>query len=270
MDLATYRDSRKFPLGSISGGGNDFIVIAGPCSIESHAQLSEIAEGVKHAGAAALRGGIFKMRSHPDSFQGLGSEAFEIACRVRDETGMAVVSEVTDPSQIGSLVEVVDVLQVGARNMHNTELLKALGRAGKPVLLKRALSGYLSELLWAAEYLIRSGNPDVILCERGIRTYERAMRNTLDLAAVPYLKARSDLPVIVDPSHATGMRELVAPMCLAAAAAGADGLLIEVHSRPETAVSDPDQAMDIDEFSRMMRDLRRVLAAVDRPLRTLD
>lgn len=182
---------------------------------------------------------------------------------------MVIVSEITDPGQLESLVEVVDVLQVGARNMHNTELLKALGRAGKPVLLKRALSGYLSELLWASEYVIRAGNPDIILCERGIRTYERAMRNTLDLAAVPYLKARSDLPVVVDPSHATGMSELVAPMCLAAAAAGADGLLIEVHSRPETAASDGEQALELEGFSQLMNDLRRILSALERPLQTV-
>lgn len=268
MIAAPYRKSRNISFGSTSVGGEKFTVIAGPCSIESYDQFLEVAKGVKRSGAAALRGGIFKMRSHPDSFQGLGAEAFEIAQRVRRETGMAVVTEITDSSQLATLGEVVDVFQVGARNMHNTELLRALGRAGKPVLLKRALSGYLSELLWAAEYVIRAGNPEVILCERGIRTYERAMRNTLDLAAVPYLKARSELPVIVDPSHATGMSELVAPMCLAAAAAGADGLLVEVHARPEVAASDAEQALDLENFGRMMSGLKRVLSAVDRSLET--
>ena len=269
MDLPSkhFRNvSKKIPVGPGFIGGEAFSVIAGPCSVESYAQLSEIAQGVKEAGACMLRGGIYKMRTRPDSFQGLGRDAFEIAKQIRRETGLAMVSEVTDPSQIELLVDVVDVLQVGARNMHNTELLKALGKAGKPILLKRGLSAYLDELLSAAEYIVRSGNDQVILSVRGVRSFEPATRNTLDLAAVPYLKSRSRLPVLVDPSHGTGVSLLVPSMCLAAAAAGADGLLIEVHDRPEVAVSDGFQALDLKTFGAMMKSLARILEAMDRPL----
>ncbi len=281
MQSTPYRISREISLGtgatssgmanpmSSAIGGKKFTVIAGPCSIESLAQLYEIAESVKKSGASALRGGIYKMRTSPDSFQGLGPEAYEIVSQVTRKIGLPMVSEITDASQMAAMGEVVDVFQVGARNMHNTELLKALGSAGKPVLLKRGLSAYLDELLAAAEYIVRAGNPDVILCERGIRSFERATRNTLDLSAVPYLKARTELPVIVDPSHATGVAALVPAMCLAAAAAGADGLLIEVHGRPAEAISDGYQALDLATFDSMMNGLKRVLGAVERPLRTV-
>jgi 3-deoxy-7-phosphoheptulonate synthase len=243
--------------------------LAGPCAIESQAQFLEIAQVVKAAGAAALRGGIFKMRTRPDAFQGLGSEAYDIVLKVCRETGMPMISEVTDPRQIPVMGEVVDAFQVGARNMHNFELLKELGRQPKPVVLKRGLSAYLDEWLNAAEYITREGNPNVIFCERGIRSYERSTRNTLDLSAVPYLKSKTDLPVLVDPSHGTGVRSLVAPMALAAAAAGADGLLIEVHTDPDKAASDGHQALNALAFTEMMTALRRVLGALDRPLRTL-
>jgi 3-deoxy-7-phosphoheptulonate synthase len=243
-------------------------VIAGPCSIESYAQFSETAQAVKKAGAAALRGGIFKMRTKADSFQGLGGEAFEIVKRVTQETGMPMVSEITDPRQVGALSEVVDAFQVGSRNMHNYELLKELGRQKKPVVLKRGFTAYLDEWISAAEYIEREGNSNIVFCERGIRTFERSTRNTLDLSAVPYIKQRCDFPILIDPSHATGVTELVPSMGLAAVAAGADGLLVEVHPRPENAASDGDQALDFEVFAKMMSSVEKILGALDRPIRT--
>lgn len=265
--VSSYVKSREIPLGSTAVGGDGFLVIAGPCAIESYEQFLETANGVRAAGASALRGGIFKMRTRPDAFQGLGVEAFDIVRRVVRETGMPMISEVTDPRQIQEMGDFLDAFQVGARNMHNFELLKELGRQPKPVLLKRGLSAYLDEWLAAAEYITREGNPNVIFCERGIRSFERATRNTLDLSAVPYLKERSNLPVLVDPSHGTGVRNLIPPMSLAAAAAGADGLLIEVHPEPKKAASDGHQALDLELFQSTMNGLRRILSAVDRPLR---
>ena len=245
---------------------SNFGLIIGPCAIESYSRLSEVAERAVAWGVSALRGGIYKLRTHPDSFQGLRSEAFEIVLKVKAESGLPFISEVTDPRQIEDLLEVVDAFQVGARNMHNYELLKELGRTRKPILLKRGFSAYLDEFLLASEYILREGNSRVILCERGIRTFEPTMRNTLDLASIPYLKKKSGLPVYVDPSHATGKSEYVSPMCWAAAAAGADGLLIEVHPDPKTSVSDPEQALDFKTFESMLGQLKKILATQDRTI----
>ncbi len=242
-----------------------FSLIAGPCSIESYEIFRKIALEVKQSGATALRGGIFKMRTHSQAFQGLGEEAIEIAKTVKKEVGLPLISEITGPRQVELLSDVVDIFQVGARNMHNYELLKELGQLRKPVLLKRGLAAYLEEFLAASEYILRAGNQQVILCERGIRTFERSTRNTLDLSAVPFLQKRSGLPVIVDPSHGTGMRELVAPMCWAAAAAGADGIMVEVHPNPKEALSDGEQALTLEDFKLMVPRLARVLHAVDGP-----
>ena len=242
-----------------------FSLIAGPCSIESYEMFRLVANTVKRHGATALRGGIFKMRTRQETFQGLGAEAIEIVRKVKEEVNLPFVSEVTDPRQIRLLSEVVDVYQVGARNMHNYELLKELGKTQKPVLLKRGFAAYLDEFLAASEYILKAGNSQVILCERGIRTFERSTRNTLDLSAVPYLQKRSGLPVIVDPSHATGLRELVSPMCWAAAAAGADGIMVEVHPHPEDALSDKEQALTFEDFQTMVPRLSKVLRAVEGP-----
>jgi 3-deoxy-7-phosphoheptulonate synthase len=242
-----------------------FSVIAGPCSIESYEIFRRVAVEVKRNGATALRGGIFKMRTRSDAFQGLGGEAIEIVRQVKQEVNLPFISEITDPRQIELLSEVVDVFQVGARNMHNYELLKELGKLRKPVLLKRGLAAYLDEFLSASEYLLREGNSHIILCERGIRTFERSTRNTLDLSAVPYLQKRSGLPVIVDPSHGTGIRDLVPPMCWAAAAAGADGIIVEVHPNPTQALSDGEQALTLEDFQQMIPRLSKVLRAVDGP-----
>lgn len=247
-------------------GGGDFVVIAGPCSIESREQFLETAQSVQASGATLLRGGIFKMRTQPSSFQGLGEAAYPIAQDIKTRLGMPLVSEITDPRQIGPMSEVVDCFQVGARSMHNYELLKELGRAGKPVLVKRGFAALIEEWVAAAEYIRRAGNPNVVLCERGIRTFEKTLRNTLDLGAVAWAKANTDLPVVVDPSHGTGIRELIGPMSLAAAAVGADGLLIEVHPRPSEALSDGPQALTPPDFAQLMQNLERVLAATGRRL----
>ena len=253
---------------SVSANSRRFYLIAGPCSVESYDSFHQVAVDVKKQGATALRGGIFKMRSSFDTFQGLGPEAIEIVREVKKEVNLPFVSEITDPRQIDLLSEVVDIFQVGARNMHNYELLKELGKIKRPVLLKRGMSAYLDEFLLASEYILKSGNSQVILCERGIRTFERSTRNTLDLSAVPYLQKRSHCPIVVDPSHGTGIRELVSPMCWAAAAAGADGVMVEVHARPTEALSDGDQALTLDDFAQMVPRLARVLIAVDGPTLT--
>ncbi len=244
---------------------SSFSFIAGPCSVESYEIFRKVALNVKKVGASALRGGIYKMRTHAHAFQGLGSEAIAIVQAVKKEVELPFISEITDPRQLESLDEVVDVFQVGARNMHNYELLKELGKTRKPILLKRGLSAYLDEFLAASEYILKAGNSKVILCERGIRTFERSTRNTLDLSAVPYLKQRSSLPVIVDPSHATGRRDLVVPMCWAAAAAGADGIIVEIHPEPSQALSDGDQALTLEDLHTMIPRLNKILEAMDRP-----
>lgn len=233
--------------------GRDFVIIAGPCAVESAEQTLEAARRVKEAGAHMLRGGAYKPRTSPRAFQGLGEEGLEILRAVREETGLPVVTEVMDARHIEQVSACADILQVGSRNMQNYALLKELGRAARPVLLKRGMSATLEEWLGAAQYILDGGNDAVILCERGIRTFETATRNTLDLSAVPAAKQRSPLPVIVDPSHGTGRADLVRPMSLAAVAAGADGLLIEVHPRPEQARSDAAQQLTPEAFGDLVR-----------------
>ena len=239
--------------------GRDFCLIAGPCAVESSEQVTSIARQVSAAGAQLLRGGAFKPRTSPYTFGGLGAEGLELLCRAGRETGLPVVSEITDPRQL-PLFREVDVLQVGARNMQNFELLRELGRQEKPVLLKRSFGATVTELLQAAEYILAGGNERVILCERGIRTFETDSRATLDVAGIAALKEQSHLPVLADPSHAAGRRELVAPLALAATAAGADGLMIEVHDRPEEALSDGRQALTCGEFARLARRVQALTA----------
>ena len=239
--------------------GRDFCLIAGPCAVESSEQVTSIARQVSAAGAQLLRGGAFKPRTSPYTFGGLGAEGLELLCRAGRETGLPVVSEITDPRQL-PLFREGDVLQVGARNMQNFELLRELGRQEKPVLLKRSFGATVTELLQAAEYILAGGNERVILCERGIRTFETDSRATLDVAGIAALKEQSHLPVLADPSHAAGRRELVAPLALAAAAAGADGLMIEVHDRPEEALSDGRQALTCGEFARLARRVQALTA----------
>ena len=238
-------------------GGGNFQIIAGPCSVESKEQVCEIARDVKAAGAGLYRGGAFKPRTSPYSFQGMRESGINLLLEAKKESGMPIVTEVMDISHL-PLFEDVDVIQVGARNMQNFELLKELGRLNKPVLLKRGLANTLEELLMSAEYILAGGNSRVILCERGIRTFEKATRNTLDLSAVPLLKTMSHLPVIVDPSHATGISDLVPPMALAATAAGADGLMIEVHNNPEKALCDGPQSLKPAVFVDLVKQIEAV------------
>ena len=248
-------------------GGPDLAVIAGPCSVEGEAMLLETARRVKASGARLLRGGAYKPRTSPYSFRGLGEEALELLAAARAETGLPVVTEVMDTRQVERVAEHADVLQVGARNMQNFSLLDELGRIRRPVLLKRGMSATVTELLMAAEYIMSQGNRDVILCERGIRTFETATRNTLDVGAIAVLRRETHLPVIVDPSHAAGRADLVAPLAFAAVATGADGLMVEVHPDPERALSDGDQSLDFDGFEAMMAGVRRfaeAAAGVDR------
>ena len=240
------------------GLGQELVVMAGPCAVESREQLMQTARAVKREGARVLRGGAFKPRTSPYAFQGLGLPALKLLHEAHDEYGLPVISEVVDPADVAAFEEHVDILQVGARNMANFVLLKAVGQSRRPVLLKRGLSSTIEEWLLAAEYILSAGNPNVILCERGIRTFETATRNTLDLSAVPVLRSRTHLPIIVDPSHGTGHRALVAPMALAGAAVGADGLIIEVHPDPANARSDGDQSLSFEEFGALMDELRRL------------
>lgn len=232
-------------------GGGNFQVIAGPCSVESEEQVCEVAKGVKTAGAKLYRGGAFKPRTSPYAFQGMRDEGIKLLMKAKEQSGLPIVTEVMDISHL-PLFENVDVIQVGARNMQNFELLKELGRLDKPILLKRGLSSTLQELLMSAEYIMAGGNEKVILCERGIRTFETATRNTLDLASIPLLKTMTHLPVIVDPSHATGIAHLVKPMAMAATAAGADGLMIEVHNNPAAALCDGAQSLTPEAFADVM------------------
>ncbi len=241
-------------------------MIAGPCAVESREQLIEAALAVKKAGAVALRGGAFKPRTSPYSFQGLGEEGLKILAEARDIVGLAIVTEVIAPEQVSLVAQYADVLQVGARNMQNYALLNAVGESHKPVLLKRGLSSTIEEFLNAAEYILSHNNPRVILCERGIRTFETYTRNTLDINAIPVLKSLSHLPVVVDPSHGTGKREYVAAVSRAAIAAGADGLIVEVHPDPENALSDGAQSLRPQEFENLMAELRPVAEAVGRCL----
>ncbi len=230
-------------------GGDHFAMIAGPCTVESRDQMMQTARCVRDAGATLLRGGAYKPRTSPYAFQGLGQEGLRLLAEAKAETGLPIVTELMDIGDLDAVLEVADVIQIGARNMQNYPLLAELGRAGRPVLLKRGLSATLDELLMAAEYILKEGNPNVMLCERGIRTFETAYRFTLDLMAVPVLKELSHLPVIVDPSHAAGRRDLVTPLSLAAAAVGADGIIVEVHPNPEQAICDGPQALRAEDFA---------------------
>ena len=253
-------------LGHASIGGDQFAVIAGPCAVESYEQMRETAEAVKAAGATALRGGAFKPRTSPYSFQGLGAEGLKILETIGRELQIPVVTEVVDMADVEAVAQHADALQVGARNMQNFRLLQAVAKCGKPVVLKRGIAATIQDLLLAAEYILSGGNPDVILCERGIKTFETATRNTLDLNAVPYIKQRSHLPVIVDPSHGSGLRDLVAPMSRAAVGCGADGIMVEVHRDPAHALSDGQQSLHPAEFAKLMRELRPFVEASGKSL----
>lgn len=247
-------------------GGKRLGVIAGPCAVENQDQLNFIAEKVKKAGAVALRGGAFKPRTNPYSFQGLMEEGLECLAKARDATGLSVVTEVLTPEHVGLISSYVDILQIGTRNMANFHLLKAVGESKKPVILKRGMSATLDEFLLAAEYILSQGNPNVILCERGIRTFEKHTRFTLSLSIVPQLKQLTHLPIIVDPSHGTGVRNLVKPMSKGAIAVGADGLLIEVHPDPEKAFVDGPQTLTIEEFENLMEESGAIASAVGREI----
>ena len=249
-------------------GGKEVVIMAGPCVVENEKQIFETARYVKAAGAKILRGGAFKPRSSPYSFQGLGEEGLKLLAQAGEETGLAVVTEVMSVNQIELVGKYTDIFQVGARNMQNFVLLKELGKIKKPILLKRGMSASLEELLLSAEYILSQGNYEVILCERGIRTFENYTRNTLDLSAVPALKRLSHLPIIVDPSHATGRWRLVSPMSKAAIAVGADGLLIEVHPDPKSSLSDGAQTLKLDTFAQLMKEIKPIVQAIGRELGT--
>jgi 3-deoxy-7-phosphoheptulonate synthase len=255
----------RFPNGVVVGG-EEVVVMAGPCSVESREQIFSVARDVKRAGAKFLRGGAFKPRSSPYSFQGLGLEGLKLLKDVGEETGLLIISEVMEISQIELMLPYVDVLQVGARNMQNFNLLRELGLARKPVLLKRGIAATIEELLLSAEYILAGGNYDVMLCERGIRTFETYTRNTMDISAIPVVKKLSHLPILADPSHGTGRRDKVAPMARASVAAGCDGLLIEVHPNPDKALSDGAQSLFPEQFAKLMSELRIIASAVGRTI----
>ena len=259
------RETEKGTVVNASGVeiGRDFVVIAGPCSVESQTQLLETARAVKAAGADMLRGGAFKPRTSPYAFQGLGLQGLKILEKARQETGLPIVTEVVDPRDVSWVAEFADVLQIGTRNMQNFSLLKEVGKSGRPVLLKRGMYSTLEEWLNCAEYILSEGNPDVILCERGIRTFETYTRNTLDLSAVPAIKELSHLPIIIDPTHSTGRISLIESMSMAATAAGAGGMIVEVHHKPEEALCDANQALTPDIFSNMMKRLRPLKSFLD-------
>jgi 3-deoxy-7-phosphoheptulonate synthase len=262
FDLVAKTDTRSRTVVRVRDleiGGDDFVVMAGPCAVESETQLLQTAEAVARAGASILRGGAYKPRSSPYAFQGLGVEGLKLLGKAREQTGLAIVTEVMSEEDVELIAEYADIMQVGTRSMENYALLEALGQCGRPVLLKRGMTATIEELMRSAQVIVMAGNPEVILCERGIRTFETATRNTLDIAAVPVLKTVSHLPVIVDPSHAAGVRSLVPVLARAAVVVGADGLLVEVHPCPEQAMSDGDQSLTFAEFRRMMRDLQPYL-----------
>jgi 3-deoxy-7-phosphoheptulonate synthase len=250
--------------GGLTVGGDEVIVMAGPCSVESERQSLEAARLVREAGATVLRAGAFKPRSSPYSFQGLGRAGLKLLAKAREETGLLIVTEAMDAEGMDWVVEVADIIQIGARNMQNYSLLKHAGRAGKPVLLKRGLSATIQELLLSAEYILAEGNPNVILCERGVRGFDPATRNLFDLSALPVVHGLSHLPIIADPSHGTGHRDMVIPMARAAVAAGADGLLVEVHPSPDRALSDGAQSLYPEQFDRMMKEARLIAEAIGR------
>jgi 3-deoxy-7-phosphoheptulonate synthase len=249
------RERTVIKAGRAEIGGDEFVTMAGPCSVESERQIMETAEAVAAAGAKILRGGAFKPRTSPYDFQGMEEEGLKLLAKARNATGLAIITEVMSDSDVAMVAEYTDIMQIGARNMQNFALLKSLGRCGRPVMLKRGLSATIKELLMSAEYVVAHGNPQVILCERGIRTFETATRNTCDIAAVPVLNELTHLPVVLDPSHATGKRSLVPALARAAVAIGADGMIVEVHPCPEKAVSDGAQSLTIEGFRSMMRNL---------------
>jgi 3-deoxy-7-phosphoheptulonate synthase len=250
----------------VTVGGRQVVVMAGPCSVESEQQIVAAARAVRAAGASALRGGAFKPRSSPYSFQGLGKKGLELLALARDETGLPVVTEAMDEQQAELVAEYADCIQIGARNMQNYSLLKAVGRLNKPVLLKRGLAATITDLLLSAEYILAEGNPNVILCERGVRSFDSVARNMFDLNAIPIVQKLSHLPIVADPSHGTGLREKVTPMGRAAVAAGADGILVEVHPNPDRALSDGAQSLFPEQFSTLMEELRLIARAIDREL----
>lgn len=255
-------------IGNVRIGGPEIVIMAGPCSVEGRQQIIEAAIAVKEAGATVLRGGAFKPRTSPYSFQGLGVKGLEYLAEAREVTGLPVITEVMTVETLPAVAEYADILQIGARNMQNYGLLQAVGKVQRPVMLKRAMSGTIEELLMCAEYIVSNGNTNVMVCERGIRTYETTTRNTFDLNAVPVLKQRTHLPVVADPSHGTGYREYVPAMSRAAVAAGADALILEVHPDPEKAASDGRQTIDVQEFAKLVVSLRRIAEAVDRTIAT--
>ena len=259
-------EGTRVRVGGVEIGGDRVVVMAGPCSVENRDQIERSAEVVAAAGASVLRGGAFKPRSSPYSFQGLGEEGLRLMREAADRRGLLVVSEVMDSSQISLVAQYADILQVGARNMQNFNLLRDLGKLRKPVLLKRGISATIEELLLSAEYILAGGNYDVILCERGIRTFETYTRNTMDISAIPVVKKLSHLPMMADPSHGTGRRDKVAPMARAAVAAGADGLLVEVHPNPDRALSDGAQSLKPEQFEELMSQLRIIAPAVGRTI----
>ncbi len=259
-------NSSKVKIGNVTVGGDEVVVMSGPCSVESRDQITSIANDIKKAGAKILRGGAFKPRTSPYSFQGLGVEGLRLLAEAREETGLPIITEIMDTKDLEVMEQYADCLQVGARNMQNFALLKEVGRSKLPVMLKRGMSATIKDLLMSAEYILSEGNFNVLLCERGIRTFETYTRNTLDLNAVPVLRAETHLPVIVDPTHGIGLREHILPMALAAVAAGADGIMIEVHNSPELAKSDGEQALLPDEFTDLVERVRKVAQAVGRSL----
>ena len=250
--------------GGLSVGGDEVVVMAGPCSVESERQILDAAWAVREAGATVLRAGAYKPRSSPYSFQGLGRAGLKLLARAREETGLLIVTEAMDGEEMDFVAETADIIQLGARNMQNYSLLKRAGRSGKPILLKRGLSATIQELLLSAEYILAEGNPNVILCERGVRGFDPATRNILDLSAIAVVHGLSHLPILADPSHGTGHRDMVIPMARAAVAAGADGLLVEVHPNPDRALSDGAQSLYPEQFDRMMKEIRLIAEAIGR------
>ncbi|RME61549.1 MAG: 3-deoxy-7-phosphoheptulonate synthase [Caldilineae bacterium] len=262
----SHPDKTTITVGNVTIGGSAIAVMAGPCSVESREQILEIAHAVKEAGATILRGGAFKPRTSPYSFQGLGEEGLKYLAEAREQTGLPIITEVMTVETVELVAEYADILQIGARNMQNYGLLQAVGKVNRPVMLKRGISGEIKELLMCAEYILSNGNKQVMLCERGIRTYETATRNTFDLNAIPVLQQATHLPIVADPSHGTGYWELVGPMARAAVAAGADALMIEVHHDPDAALSDGAQSLKPERFAALMVELRRIAEALGRTI----
>jgi 3-deoxy-7-phosphoheptulonate synthase len=260
------REGSVFDIGGVKIGGQEVVVMAGPCAVETEEQIFKIAKHVKDAGAKILRGGAFKPRTSPYSFQGLGENGLKLLRAAANEFQLKVVTEVMDKSQIDMIEKYADILQIGARNMQNYTFLKDLGRASKPVMLKRGLAATIEEWLMSAEYILSGGNEQVILCERGIRTFETATRNTMDISAIPVIKKKSHLPIIADPSHGIGIRDKVIPMARAAIAAGADGIIVEVHHDPDHALSDGAQSLYPNQFSQMMKEVRMIAQAIERTI----